>query len=431
MAPSMTFRGAPGLAAAALVGLVACHSVQPRSPKAAEDWSSFGNLENVLRWTPEQQLRGYRNIDRIYPTRPVTASPHPFPLPDKPADFSGLRYTVGAGTFDINAFVSHNHIVGLLAIRDGNVVLERYAQGNTPDTRWYSFSVAKSVVSMLVGAAVKDGFISSVDVPVSNFLPVLRGSAYDDVTLRQAMTMSSGVAWDEDYADPQSDIAQTGGSALDRLRYLLRKQRVAAPGSTFNYNTEETNLVGAVLRAAIGNNLATYLEDKIWRRFGMEHDANWLLLSESGAEHGGCCLSATLRDYGRLGLFALRNGRLTDGSSVLPEGWMAAVDHRFSRQRPLRTALVAPAESCVRRRRHLRPGHLHQSALPPGGRHSQCVAARDRSGFFSASRSVLQRDGKVGRGDRRWRLRRGARLNHHRTSVCVSANAAGAPEVSQ
>ena len=98
----------------------------------------------------------------------------------------------------------------------------------------------------------------------------------------------------------------------------------APPGSTFNYNTEETNLVGAVLRAAIGNNLATYLDDKIWRRFGMEHDANWLLLSESGAEHGGCCLSATLRDYGRLGLFALRNGRLADGSSVLPDGWMAA-----------------------------------------------------------------------------------------------------------
>ncbi len=120
IAPSMTFRAAPGLLAGALVALVACHSVQPRSPKAAEDWSSFGNLENVLRWTPEQQLRGYRNIDRIYPTRPVTASPHPFPLPDQPTDFSGLRYTVGTGTFDINAFISHNHIVGLLAIRDGN-----------------------------------------------------------------------------------------------------------------------------------------------------------------------------------------------------------------------------------------------------------------------------------------------------------------------
>jgi len=344
---SQRLRAVPGVVAAALLALGACHSLQPRSPRAAEAWSGFGNLENVLRWTPEQQLRGYRNIDRIYPTRPVAASPHPFPLPDTPVDFSALRYTAGAGTSDINAFVSHNHIVGLLAIRDGNVVLERYAQGNTRDTRWYSFSVAKSVVSMLVGAAVKDGFISSIDVPVSNFLPVLRGSAYDDATLRQAMTMSSGVAWNEDYADPQSDIAQTGGSALDRLRYLLRKQRVAAPGSTFNYNTEETNLVGAVLRAAIGNNLATYLEDKIWRRFGMEQEN---------------------------------------------------VDHLISCQRSLRHAVVAPPGSCVCRRRHIRTGHLHQSTLPPGDRHSQRVVARHRSRTVGAPRGVLRRDGEVGGG---------------------------------
>lgn len=302
--------------------LTACRPSPPPVSSAEDDWSGFGDLENVLNWTPEQQLRGYRHIDRIYPTRPVRAGARPFPLPDRSGDFSDFEYTVEGATFDLDHFVSRNHVVGLLAIHDGAVVLERYARGQTPETRWYSFSVAKSVVSMLVGAAVKDGFIPSIDMPVSGFLPLLRGSAYDEVTLGQAMMMSSGVAWDEDYADPASDIASTGGSALDRLRYLLRKPRVAPPGRVFNYNTEETNLVGAVLRAAIGNNLATYLEDRVWRRFGMEHDANWLLLSESGAEHGGCCLSATLRDYGRLGLFALRQGRLADGSSVLPEGWM-------------------------------------------------------------------------------------------------------------
>ena len=165
----MPSRSASFLVVVTLGALVACRSVALPAPKAAEDWSSFGNLENVLRWTPEQQLRGYRNMDRIYPTRPVPASAHPFPLPAQPVDFSGLRYTVGAEAFGIDTFISHNHVVGLLAIRDGNVVLERYALGNTRDTRWYSFSVAKSVVSMLVGAAVKDGFIPSVDVPVNNF----------------------------------------------------------------------------------------------------------------------------------------------------------------------------------------------------------------------------------------------------------------------
>ena len=137
MADCMTARSASLLGAAALVALVACRPAQPPPLTAAQDWSGFGDLENVLNWTPEQQLRGYRNMDRIYPTRSIPASSHPFPLPDQPAHFSGLRYTVEGDTFDFNAFVSHNHIVGLLAIRDGNVVLERYAQGNARETRWY------------------------------------------------------------------------------------------------------------------------------------------------------------------------------------------------------------------------------------------------------------------------------------------------------
>jgi len=296
----------------------------PAPPAAeAEDWSGFGDLENVLNWTPEQQLRGYRNIDRIYPTRPVTASDDPYPLPSNLIKLTDLRYEVSGATFDVDRFFEHNHLVGLLVIKRGKVVVERYARGNTPETSWYSFSVAKSVVSMLIGAAVRDGYIQSLDAAVTDYLPLLAGSAYAEVSIRDAMQMASGVAWDEDYADPQSDVASTGGSALDRLRYLRNKPRVAPPGEVFNYNTGETNLLGAVLRAAIGNNLSAYLEHKIWRPFGMEHDANWLLLAPGGAEHGGCCLSATLRDYGRIGLFAMRDGRLRDGTPVLPGGWMA------------------------------------------------------------------------------------------------------------
>jgi CubicO group peptidase (beta-lactamase class C family) len=292
------------------------------APPESEDWSGFGDLENVLAWTPEQQLRGYRNMDKIHPTRPVRAGVDAYPLPQRPVDISGLRYEVAGATFDADAFFARNRLVGLLVIQDGDAVVERYAQGNTPETRWYSFSVAKSVVSMLIGAALQDGYIESLDTPVTAYLPTLAGSAYEGVTLRHALQMSSGVQWNEDYADPASDVASTGGSALDRLRYLRAKPRVAAPGEVFNYNTGETNLLGAALRAAVGNNLSTYLEAKIWQPFGMEHDANWLLLSEGGAEHGGCCLSATLRDYGRIGLFALRHGRLRDGTAVLPDGWM-------------------------------------------------------------------------------------------------------------
>ena len=262
-------------------------------------------------------------MDKIYPTRAIPASPNPYPLPERFVDLTGLSYEFEDETYDMAGFLEANHVVGLLVIKRGEVVVERYAHGVTRDTKWYSFSIAKSVVSLLIGAALQDGYIQSLDAPVTTYLPILAGSSYEGVTIRHALHMASGVAWNEDYADPASDVASTGGSALDRLRYLRGRSRVAEPGEIFNYSTGETNLVGAVLRAAIGNNLSTFLARKIWGPFGMEHDANWLLLARGGAEHGGCCISATLRDYGRIGLFALREGELHDGTSVLPPDWMA------------------------------------------------------------------------------------------------------------
>ena len=133
------------------VALAACapDSERVAAPTDGEDWSGFGILENILRWTPEQQLRGYRNIDKIYPTRARAASENPFPLPKRERDLSAVRYEVEGASFDLDGFLEHNHVVGLLIIEDGDIALERYTAGNTPQTRWYSFSVAKSVVSLL------------------------------------------------------------------------------------------------------------------------------------------------------------------------------------------------------------------------------------------------------------------------------------------
>ena len=103
---------------------------------------------------------------------------------------------------------------------------------------------------------------------------------------------------------------------------MRNKPRDEVPGDVFNYNTAETNLAGTLLRSAIGNNLSSYLSEKIWKPFGMECDAFWNLTEQGGGEFGGCCINATLRDYGRIGLFALANGRLADGTQVLPPGWM-------------------------------------------------------------------------------------------------------------
>jgi CubicO group peptidase (beta-lactamase class C family) len=288
----------------------------------SDDLSRLGSPEKFLFWTPEQQVAGYRNIDRVFPTRIIHAGDAPYPLPEKPVELGEVPLAVEGDPLTVDEYFERQDVAGLLVIKNGNIVYERYGLGNDRDSRWVSFSVTKSVVSMLVGAAMRDGYIRSLDEKVSDYLPRLKGSSYDRSSIRNILQMASGVQWNEDYADPASDVNSAEWSTLGLYEYLRHKPRDAEPGELFNYNTGETNLVGTLLRSAIGNNLSTYLEEKIWRPFGMESDAWWMLSEQGGGETGGCCINATLRDYGRIGLFALANGRLRDGTEVLPEGWM-------------------------------------------------------------------------------------------------------------
>lgn len=245
-------------------------------------------------------------------------------LPRNPMDLDTVELQSDGQSLSVDEYFRNHRVAGLLVIKNGTIVYERYGLGNTETSRWISFSVSKSVTSMLIGAAIQDGYIANVDEKITDYLPRLKGSPYDQVRIRDILQMSSGVEWNEDYADPESDINTAIWDTLTLYAFLNKKQRTAAPGATFNYNTAETNLAGNLLRSAIGNNLATYLSAKIWQPYGMEADANWQLVSEGEGEFGGCCINATLRDYGRIGLFALGNGRLTDGTQVLPEDWMAA-----------------------------------------------------------------------------------------------------------
>ncbi|MEX2467294.1 MAG: serine hydrolase domain-containing protein [Gemmatimonadota bacterium] len=293
-------------------------------PASTEEGLSFGHPDSVLLWTPEQQLAGFPNYDLLFDTRRIPASTRPSELPARPADFGDLAYDVGGRTYGLDDFLARNHVTGLIVVQDGEVLLERYVPPNAPSTRWVSYSVAKSVVSLLLGAAIQDGTIGSVDDRVTDYIPLLEGSAYDAVRIRNVLRMSSGVAWNEDYSDPDSDVSREidfGG--VERLHFLSEKPRVAAPGERFNYSTGEIYLAGAVVRGAVGNNLSSYLHQKIWEPFGMEADANWMLVEPGGPEYAGCCISATLRDYARLGLFVLADGVLDDGRRVLPEGWIA------------------------------------------------------------------------------------------------------------
>ena len=204
--------------------------------------------------------------------------------------------------------------------------LERYALGATAETRWMSMSIAKSITSTLIGIALQEGRIASLDDPVTRYVPSLTGSAYDGVAIKHVLMMASGVRWNETYTDPQSDrrrlldaqIAQTQGAALAVMTTL---PRAATPGSVFNYSTGETLVAGEVLRGAVGMSLSSYLSEKIWRPVGMESDATWWLDSPDGHEIAGSGISATLRDYARFGQFFLSGG-VVGGRRILPDGWL-------------------------------------------------------------------------------------------------------------
>lgn len=289
-------------------------------PDGEEEY--FGSAENVLFWEPEQQVAGYRNSDKIFPTRTIQAGDSVYSLPYELIDLDDVEINSNDASMSVGQYFTQQSIAGLLVIKNGKVLYERYGLGNTEDSRWISYSVAKSVVAMLIGAAIQDGYIASVDEKVTQYLPRLKGSSYDQSTIANLLQMASGVQWNEDYTDPKSDVNSASWETIKLYEYLRNKPRSAEPGVVFNYNTAETNLAGTLLRSAVGNNLSTYLSEKIWKPFGMESDASWNLTEPGGGEFGGCCINATLRDYGRIGLFALANGRLADGTEVLPPRWM-------------------------------------------------------------------------------------------------------------
>jgi CubicO group peptidase (beta-lactamase class C family) len=277
----------------------------------------------VLTWSPAQQAWGYRNMEKVAPVQVIKRGATVHPLPKAPSQIDPT-FTAGGKTYTTESYMTEFRVSGVLVIKDGTLVLERYGLGRRPNDRWTSFSVAKSVTSTLIGAAIKDGKIKSLDDPVTRYIPELRGSAYADVTVRQLITMTSGVKWNESYTDPNSDVAKVGLSMVEAgvnpvVSYMRRLPREAAPGTQFVYKTGETDLAGILLSNAVGEPLAQYLSDKIWRPYGMEQDGIWVE-DVAGHERGGCCISMTLRDYGRVGQFMLDHGKAA-GREVLPAGW--------------------------------------------------------------------------------------------------------------
>jgi len=281
----------------------------------------------MLSWTPDQTLVNFRRSDQIFVAHTIHRGANVRALPRAAVQIDPVvTQSDGLPAVSVAQLMDVERITGVIAVKDGEIILERYALGRGPDDRWISMSVAKSVTSTLIGAAVKDGLIHSIDDPVVRYIPELTGTAYDGVTIRHLMTMSSGVRWMEDYVDRRSDVALAGGEEMvggvpPLVAYAARLEREAKPGTRRKYQTIDADMAGIVLsRALRGRTLADYISEKIWQPFGMEADANWIV-DKAGIERGGCCLSITLRDYARFVMFMDEGGR-TGGVDVLPEGWI-------------------------------------------------------------------------------------------------------------
>lgn len=276
---------------------------------------------DVLAWSQDQRDAAFRGMDRLSvlaEANTIAPAATPLPLPaGQPLEVPG-----------IDQYLAQQRAAGIVIVQDGKVRLERYGLGFDATGRWTSFSVAKSFTSTLVGAAVQDGAIKSLDDKVSQYIPDLRGSAYDDVTVRQLLTMSSGVRWNEDYEDPKADVAQFNVVAPDpgvdaTVSYLRKLPRAHPPGEVWHYNTGETNLIGVLVSSAVKKPLAQYLQEKIWQPAGMEAPATWLK-GKTGHEIAGCCLQAATRDFARFGLFVLAGGKTPQGQQIVPADWFAA-----------------------------------------------------------------------------------------------------------
>jgi CubicO group peptidase (beta-lactamase class C family) len=309
------------VAAAVLVAAGLGSAVAARQAAAKREPAS--KAAAILFWTPEQREKYIVQLDAFFATRTAKAGSRAHALPKgKPlAAFN----PGGARAEYFQRFMADQRVHGVLVLQEGKIVLERYTAPQNASTRWNSFSVSKSITSTLVGAAMKDGFIRSLDDDVTKYIKELKGSAYEGVSVRQLLTMTSGVKWNEDYTDPKSDVAQMYAQPADpgydmTTSYVRKLPREATPGTKWVYKTAETNLVGVLVSEAVGKPLAQYLSEKIWRPYGMERDAEWMI-DDVGHEQGGCCLAVTLRDYGRFGQFVLDGARI-NGKSIVADGWL-------------------------------------------------------------------------------------------------------------
>lgn len=267
-----------------------------------------GNSDTM--YQQRYRVGSFSGTDQIYPFVVTRRGDHINNL-RRAASEPAITYLMDGKTYSIDDYLARFPVTGLLIVKNGEILVERYQYDRKDTHRFLSKSMAKSITSLALGIALSEGKIRSLDDKAADYVTELAGFAYGETSLRDLLRMSSGVRFDESYATG-SDLANFSwiGRNHGQLEGLKRfNERTAAPGERFHYATTETVVLGLVIRAATGRALADYVSEKIWQPMGAESDAHWNV-DAKGVERMGGWFNAVLRDYGRLGLLLANDGEL-------------------------------------------------------------------------------------------------------------------------
>jgi CubicO group peptidase (beta-lactamase class C family) len=265
----------------------------------------------------------YSHFGELFPSRPVKRAATPWQF--KRAAEPPIVYNFKSDRFSIEDYLGRNPATGLLIAKDDTILYEHYQYARTDSDRFLSQSMAKTITAMLIGIAVAENKIRSIDDPVSAYVAGLANTEYGGTSLRALLHMSSGVAFTENY-DGSDDITRLsldlfGKPGKDPIASVAQfNTRVAPPGTRWHYASSETEILGLVLRAAVGEPIADYLHDRIWQPIGTEADASWAI-DGTGQEVTYCCFNAVLRDYARLGRLLAYDGAW-EGRQLIPRQWL-------------------------------------------------------------------------------------------------------------
>lgn len=271
----------------------------------------------------ERRVENFRNMKKLFPSQPILASSQPYHFQENLIPLN-VSYSFLGETRQMWQFLERIATTGLLIIKDDVIVCEKYFLDNDKSTKSTSWSVAKVFTSALIGIAINEGYIDSVNDPITKYLPELGKSAYNNVPIKHILQMSSGVNFSEDYGDKNADINkflnQLYLSFLPIDKVILNFPAQKPSGECLEYVSINTQILSFLLKRVTRRHLVTSFEEKIWQPMGAENDAYWLT-DLYGNEVTFCGMNASLRDYAKFGLLYLHGGKF-NGQQIIPESWV-------------------------------------------------------------------------------------------------------------